>query len=158
METVISNPLLTSNDDDDGTYYPDTDVFYGYDIAPHVLLEFFSDSDTTGEMTEKIDFLERYGTQEYYTYNLKHKILSGFVRTQEHDQILEEIPEMNGWKSPRLGITFDMSSGKLVLRKPNGEPFLSYEELEQKANAQEQRANALATKLRELGINPDELT
>lgn len=91
-------------------------------------------------------------------------MLSGLIRFQEQDDVLEEIPDMNGWKSPRLGITFDMSSGELVLRKPDGEPFLGYNELEialdkerQRANAQEQRANALAAKLRELGINPDEL-
>jgi ribosomal protein S4 len=78
-----------------------------------------------------------------------------------------------------------MSSGSLILRKPDGEPFMSYDEVEhllyeerqranaqeqranaqeqranaqeQRANAQEQRANALATKLRELGINPETL-
>ncbi len=101
------------------------------------------------------------------------------MRFQEQDDTLEEIPDMNDWKSPRLGVRFDMSSGELILRKPDGEPFLSYLELdqlvneerqrantqeqrantqEQRANTQEQRANALAAKLRELGINPEEVS
>jgi Uma2 family endonuclease len=140
-------------------------------IAPQVVFEFLSESNTTSEMTNKAIFYERYGVQEYYLYDLERKTLSGFVRFQEQDDSLEEISEMRDWKSPRLGIRFDMSSGDLVLRKPDGTAFLSYAELdnalsetrEELSEAQEElsetreRLNALATKLRELGINPDSL-
>ena len=112
-------------------------------------------------------------------YDIERKHLSGLIRFAEQDEALEQIPEMNGWKSPRLGITFDMSSGELVLRKPNGEPFLSYGEMQQElettreeltetreelTEAKEEllsaknHAAALAAKLRELGVNPDDVS
>lgn len=143
-------------------------------IAPQVVFEFLSDSNTTAEMTAKAIFFERHGVQEYYVYDLETKELSGFIRYTEEDDQLEELSEIEGWKSPRLGITFDISSGELVLRKPDGTPFLKYEDyiyLEQtldetkaelgeakaELTAAKQREEALAAKLRELGINPDAL-
>jgi Uma2 family endonuclease len=147
-------------------------------IAPHVVFEFLSESNTTAEMTNKAIFFNLYGVQEYYLYDIERKTLHGFIRFREDDEALEQLPDMRDWQSPRLGIRFDMSSGELLLRNPDGTRFLSYLELnkllteerkrtqaqeqranaqEQRANAQEQRANLLATKLRELGINPDAL-
>ncbi len=183
METAISSTLqnadlLNSNYDEDGTYYPESDVYYGHDIAPPVMMELVWNSSISTQFMEKIEFLDRYGVQEYYLYDIERKQLSGFIRFQERDIELEEIPDMNGWTSPRLGIRFDMSSGELVLRKPDGEPFLSYAEVEEvlqertrqleqaqvkleqtqiKLSASESRAAILAEKLRELGINPDAL-
>jgi Uma2 family endonuclease len=154
-------------------------------IAPQVVFEFLSDSNTPSEMTNKALFFERYGVQEYYLYDLERKQLSGFIRYQEHDDKLEEVPAMNDWVSPRLGIRFDMSSGDLQLYKPDGKPFLSYAEVEIELNKtremldearemlgetrerlgetqerlgkSETRAKMLEAKLRELGINPDTL-
>jgi Uma2 family endonuclease len=137
--------------------------------APQVVFEFLSDSNTPAEMARKAMFFERYGVQEYYLYDLEHKVLNGFVRFQEQDDALEEIPEMNNWRSPRLGIRFDMSSGALQLYKPDDTPFLRYSELENVLSETREelsetredlceareRLNALAAKLRELGINPD---
>ncbi len=97
-------------------------------IAPQVVFEFLSESNTTSEMAQKAMFFERYGVQEYYLYDIERKILSGFVRFQEQDDALEIIPDMHDWRSPRLGIRFDMSSGDLVLWKPDGTAFLDYEE------------------------------
>ncbi|WP_365973536.1 hypothetical protein [Moorena sp. SIO4G3] len=37
---------------------------------------------------------------------------------------LEPIPQMLGWVSPRLGITFELVASELVLYYPNGEPCL----------------------------------
>lgn len=161
-------------------------------IAPQVVFEFLSEANTTPEMARKAMFFERYGVQEYYIYDLEAKELSGFVRYQEQDDELEPISDMNDWRSPRLGIRFDMSSGDLQLFKPDNTPFLSYEELdavlkereeqlgitretlektqEQLGQTQEQldhttrerdeiksREQVLAAKLRELGINPDDV-
>jgi Uma2 family endonuclease len=152
---------------------------------PQVVFEFLSESNTLAEMAKKAMFFERYGVQEYYMYDIERKQLSGLIRFAEKDDALEEIPEMNGWKSPRLGVAFDMSSGELILRKPDGEPFLSYLEVQQKLEtareeltetreeltetreeltetreelqSAQNRAAALAAKLRELGVNPDDL-
>jgi Uma2 family endonuclease len=151
-------------------------------IAPQVVFEFLSESNTTSEMTKKAIFFERYGVHEYYLYDIEHKHLSGFIRFQENDDQLEEIVDMADWISPRLGIRFDMSSRTLVLRKPDGTPFLEYEDycrlenllLEERKRANEERKRAdaerkrvnkeqqrnmiLAAKLRELGVNPDTIS
>ena len=136
-------------------------------IAPQVVFEFLSKSNTPSEMIRKATFFEHYGVQEYYIYDLEHKVLSGLIRFQEADDVLEEIPDMHDWKSPRLGIRFDMSSGELVLWKPDGTAFLSYDEYIRMENilgetraeldTAKNYAAKLAKKLRALGINPEEV-
>jgi broad specificity phosphatase PhoE len=71
---------------------------------------------------------------------------------------------MNGWKSPLLGITFQLTDKTLAVVRPDGKSFESYMDVTHRANAAEARAEAaqrqaklLADKLRELGINPDAL-
>jgi hypothetical protein len=46
---------------------------------------------------------------------------------------------------------------ELKLYHPNGEIFSSYTEVKQQAELERQRAEKLAAKLRELGLNPDEI-
>jgi len=98
-------------------------------IAPQIVFEFLSDSNTPAEMAHKAMFFDRYGVQEYYIYDLERKQLSGLIRYQEQDDALEVIADMEDWVSPRLGIRFSVSSGALQLYKPDGTPFLSYMEL-----------------------------
>jgi hypothetical protein len=69
---------------------------------------------------------------------------------------------MQGWVSPLLGVRFELEGGELVLRRPDGERFVGYEELvaalEQerlRAEQERQRAERLAQKLRELGVEPE---
>lgn len=69
---------------------------------------------------------------------------------------------MNLWVSPRLGITFELTATGLEIKKPNGEKFLSFLEINQKAETAQQQADAaterikfLEAKLRELGFNED---
>ena len=92
--------------------------------------------------------------------------------------ILEEIPKMAGFESPRLKIRFEPGEGpnNLKIIGPDGEPFLTYAEVvkqrkadrqradeqsqradeqSQRADEQTQRADRLAARLRELGIEPD---
>jgi hypothetical protein len=138
------------------------------------VFEFLSDSNTPSEMANKAMFFDRYGVQEYYIYDIERRQLGGFIRYAEEDDHLEEIVGMNGWKSPRLGITFDINSGDLILRKPEGTPFLSYEEYvllekivddtrtelgetQERLSVTKRRADALAARLRELGVNPEEI-
>jgi Uma2 family endonuclease len=118
-------------------------------VAPQVVFEFLSDSNTPGEMARKAVFFERHGVQEYYIYDIERKDLSGLIRFQEHDAELEPIPDMNDWTSPRLGIRFAMDSGELELFKPDGTPFLTYDEYEQLENllaAAETRAETAETR------------
>ena len=152
-------------------------------VAPQVVFEFLSEANTAAEMARKAAFFERYGVQEYYIYDLNRKELSGLLRYDEQGDALEEIPDMRNWKSPRLGVRFDMSSGDLQIYKPDDTPFLQFSALEDLVRMQtaelkqtaekieqiserleraevaisksESRAEALAAKLRALGVDPD---
>jgi Uma2 family endonuclease len=130
-------------------------------IAPQVVFEFLSEPT---EFNVNPTFFAQYGVQEYYIYDIERKELSGLIRYQEQDDVLDMIADMEGWTSPRLGVRFTMSSGTLQLYKPDGEPFLSYSELnaelsEVRSELSEARKknDVLSAKLRELGINPDAL-
>lgn len=63
---------------------------------------------------------------------------------------LEIIEDISGWISPRLGIRFELTEPELNLYHPNGNSFTTYTQ-------EKQRADRLAAKLKELGINPNEL-
>lgn len=71
---------------------------------------------------------------------------------------------MNEFVSPRLGIRFEPGLGaeNLNIFSPDGSPLLSFAEWVEKAKADEQRAavavdraNRLAARLRELGVDPE---
>jgi hypothetical protein len=129
------------------------------DIAPQVVFEVLSPNNSLTEIGRKFEFYDLYGVEEYYLYDPEDNDLTGW---QRRDGRLRVIAHMDGWVSPRLGIRFDASTGELKLYRPDGEPFLSYVELEQEAREAkqqarqaEQRAEQLAARLRELGIDPD---
>lgn len=119
-------------------------------------------------MERKFQFYERYGVEEYYIYDPDHGDLVGWRRM---GSILEEIPKMAGFESPRLRIRFDPGDGPdaLTITGPDGKRFLTYVELAQersdaerraeesarRATEQTPRADRLAARLRELGVEPD---
>lgn len=130
-------------------------------LAPQVVFEIFSPGNRMGEMFKKLKFYERYGVEEYYLYNPDNNDLTGWLRS---DDELNEIDSMGGWVSSRLGVRFEISSGELEIYRPDGEKFLFYVELERRREKEkegkelaQQRAEKLAAKLREMGINPDEV-
>ncbi len=131
------------------------------DIAPQVVFEILSPSNTLTEMFEKLTFYDTYGVEEYYIYDPETNELTGLHRQAER---LQPIMEMDGWISPRLGIRFDLSGPELQIFAPDGERFLSHQELrqqreqaQQQAAEAQQRAEQLAARLRALGIDPDTL-
>jgi Uma2 family endonuclease len=130
-------------------------------IPPHAVFEILSPGNRAGEMERKFQFYERYGVEEYYIYDPDRGDLVGWRRVND---ILEEIPNMAGFQSPRLKIRFEPGDGpdNLKIIGSDGEPFLTYAELvkqrnadRQRAEEQTQRAERLAARLRELGIEPD---
>jgi Uma2 family endonuclease len=130
-------------------------------IAPQVVFEILSPSNTSKEMALKRLFYQRYGVEEYYLYNPEKRDLSGFLRAGEE---LQPIDQMNGWVSPLLAIRFEMTAEDLEIYRPDGRKFLTSVELEaqlqqerQQAEQAEARMQVLAAKLRELGIDPDQL-
>ena len=150
-------------------------------IAPQVVFEILSPGNRYRykQMVKKFDFYQRYGVEEYYVYDPESFELDGWKRSGEK---LEEILEMNGWVSPRLGVRFDRSQGELILIDPAGQRFLTYGELalerdaialerdavalerdaiarERDAIARElsterERAERLAAQMRSLGVEP----
>ena len=126
-------------------------------------------------MTRKFAFYERYGVEEYYIYDPDTGAMDGHLR---RGGVLEKIPQMAGFVSPRLGIRFEPGDGPDNLRiiRPDGERFKTFQEVDAERNelaqqrdvvarqrdeAARQRDEAarregrLAAKLRELGIDPD---
>lgn len=130
------------------------------DVAPQVVFEVLSHSNTPAEMTEKLGFYERYGVQEYYVIGCQGtpRLVEGYLRRTPGGS-LEQLAdaELVDWVSPRLGVRFHPDAdrdGALVVFRPDGAPFESPLELYRRAQAEKARADALAARLRALGVDP----
>jgi Uma2 family endonuclease len=130
-------------------------------IIPQVVFEILSPGNRLKEMTKKQQFYENYGVEEYYIYDPARTDLHGLRRSGGK---LEMIEEMNNWTSPRLGIRFVLTPETLELYRPDDRKFLTTQELEQRAKdfqrqveQERSRADRLAAKLREMGVDPDSL-
>lgn len=134
-------------------------------------------------MAKKFRFYEQYGVEEYYLYDPDKIDLSGWLRSPAGR--LDVIEEMEGWVSPRLQIRFEPSESGLQIFRPDGQPFLTFVELEtlrlqaqqqaeqaeqraeqaqqraeqaeQRAEQAEHRAERLAERLQALGIDPESI-
>jgi Uma2 family endonuclease len=106
-------------------------------VAPQVVFEVLSPGNRAAGMVRKFRFYEQYGVEEYYVYDPDAPELSGWFRTEGS---LVEIPQMNGWVSPRLGIRFDMSGDELVIYYPDGQRFLTFLEIVRRAEEEKRRA------------------
>jgi Uma2 family endonuclease len=123
-------------------------------VPPKVVFEILSASNKTREGMEGMEFkflfYEKYGVEEYYIYDPDEYTLEGWQRQGNQ---LVEIPQMSGWVSPLLGIQFDWQPRQeLVLHRPNGQPFLGFVDLEQRAEQAElqtKRAELLAQQARQ---------
>ena len=136
-------------------------------IAPQVAFEIWP-GDRIGLMMQKFQFYERYGVEEYYFYNPQTLELGGWLRRESQ---LEAIKQMDDWVSPRLGVRFQLSETGLEMFGANQEPFVSFVELDrlrQQAEARAEqaemlleqersRSQALESRLREMGIDPNQL-
>jgi Uma2 family endonuclease len=125
-------------------------------IAPQVVCEILSRGNRILEMSRKFDFYQTYGVEEYYVYDHLSNDLAIWIRNQEQNR-LEPIDHVQNWISPRLGIRFELTDESLNIFNPDGNKFLTYlEQVQQK----EQALSAMskyASKLREMGIDPENL-
>jgi Uma2 family endonuclease len=115
-------------------------------IAPQVVFEIRSPSNSQIEMDKKLLFYDRYGVEEYYIYNPDRNALSGWLRAEDG---LDAIEQMNGWVSPRLGIRFDLSR-ELQIYRPDGSKFYSYIEICQLLEQEKQRAEQAEQRVEEM--------
>lgn len=123
-------------------------------IAPQVVFEILSPGNKGLEMMRKLQFYDSYGVEEYYLFDPDHGVLGGW---QRRAGALAEIPQMEGWISPRLGVRFNLVAGELVITRPDGRRFEAFVELAQRAEAERERAERLAARLRALGVDPTEI-
>ncbi len=153
-------------------------------IAPQVVFEILSPGNRKTEMEKKRLFYQRYGVQEYYVYDPDRNRLTGWIRSGKRFQAVED-EKMRTWISPLLKIRFDLKEDDLHIFDPDGKEFETLEAADKRAEAEKQRAESadkraeaadrrarqadkraeaadkraerLAAKLREMGINPDQL-
>jgi Uma2 family endonuclease len=122
-------------------------------VAPQVVFEVLSPGNRPGEMEAKLEFNRRYGMEEYYIYDPHSARLEAYLRSGDE---LHAVAAVDGFTSPRLGVRFDLLGPELVVWRPDGQRFRTFLELsnaEQQAHA---RADRLAAKLRDLGIDPEQ--
>lgn len=124
-------------------------------IAPQVVFVVLSPSNSLLEMAKKLEFYDRYGVEEYYLYDPDTGDFTGWIRGE--DGRLHVIGPIEGWTSPRLGVRFEKENGDLRIIRPDGQRFLTYLELQQQAEQERQRAERMAQRLRELGIDPEQI-
>lgn len=138
-------------------------------IPPQVVFEVLSPGNTRTEMAEKFAFYDRHGVEEYYLIDPEKETVIG---SQRQDSGLVLVYPMHDYVSPRLGVKF-VTEGGLKMCTPDGREFQTredrvqevLEELRKTATAFEdersraieesRRAELLAAKLRELGVDPD---
>jgi Uma2 family endonuclease len=139
-------------------------------IAPQVVFEILSPGNTEGEMERKLQIYARCEVEEYYVYDPvgvaspteNRYILKGYQRGD--DLFLDRIEVMDGWISPRLGITFRLDGDELTITHPDGRIFETFDTVATERDllvAEKQQLevekNKRDAKLRELGIDPDTL-
>jgi hypothetical protein len=99
--------------------------------------------------------------EEYYLYDPDTGNLKGWLRRNGR---LTRVPRMKGFVSPRLAVRFEPGKGgdNLEIIDSQGNRFLTYVELMERAEAEHERAEAerqraerLAARLRALGENAD---
>jgi Uma2 family endonuclease len=92
-------------------------------IAPQVVFEILSKSNTKAQMQEKFEFYDKYGVQEYYIYDPRKNKLQGGCRTDSSLKPIEDVGK--SWVSPLLKIRFDLRD-ELILTRPDGKQFFKF--------------------------------
>ncbi len=133
-------------------------------VAPQVVFEIVSPSNTNRDILVKQQFYTEYGVLEMFFYDPDSHDFWGLVRSHA-DDAFSPITLLNfPWTSPILGIHFSWTEDGLVVSYPNGvhfkDPGEAMTERDQaiieRDQAMTERDRAFA-KLRELGIDPEQL-
>jgi Uma2 family endonuclease len=145
-------------------------------VVPQVVFDAFAPGMSAVVVCRKLKFYEKAGVEEYYMYDPETGDMQGWIHNGTE---FEEVANLDGWQSPRLGVSFLVEGGELVLVRADGERFLSYVELAERYERDHERAqqeheraeqerkradyNAarekmLMARLRALGFNPDDVT
>lgn len=133
-------------------------------IAPQVVFEILSPSNTMKEMTTKQMFYEEHGVLEMFFYEPETQNFWGFFRQKPDESFRLVTPLHLPWASPTLQIRFELFEDGLAVFYPNGEPFKEPEDVlgerdearQEQMETQAKLERAMA-KLKELGVDPSEL-
>ena len=140
-------------------------------VAPQVVFEILSPSNTPKEMTAKQEFYDQYGVLEFYVYDPISYEFWGLVRRHADQEMMPVFPLKLPWTSPLLGIRFELFDDGLAVFHPNGEIFKDPGDFinerdqiqEERDQIQEERdqiqeeRDRLAAKLKALGVDPSQL-
>lgn len=105
-----------------------------------VVFEVLSPGNTVPEMADKLAFYDEYGVEEYYIYDPDANRLLIYQRQGE---TLRRVRRPGEFVSPRLGIRFDLGGSEMIVYRPDGQRFLSFEELEAAREQAQQQAEQL---------------
>lgn len=95
-------------------------------VAPQVVFEIMSDSNTVGEMLKKTGFYQRYGVKEFYLYDPETGAFEVVLFTDSGMNIVSVETE---WTSPLLGVRFaPQARADMEVFYPDGSPFRSFKE------------------------------
>jgi len=129
-------------------------------VAPLVVFEVTSPTDNFTKLLRKFKFYEVNGVQEFYLFNPENQVIEGWTRKGKE---LVEVQKMDGFKSPNLDIEFKKNGREMEIFHTNGCKFETYAEINARTQKQskrrltESKVRMMVKKLREMGINPDEL-
>ncbi len=123
-------------------------------IAPQVVFEVVSPSNTDDELDAKLGFYERYGVEEYYLIDPDEPAVEAYVRSGKR---LIRVRRLTDFTSVRLGIRFEKRDGDLRILNAQGRQFRPREDVTAENRQLERERNRMAQKLRELGVDPDSL-
>jgi Uma2 family endonuclease len=105
-----------------------------------VAFEVLSPNNTHVEMADKLEFYDAHGVEEYYVYDPDANHLLVYLR---RGSVLRRVRPADGFVSPRLGIRFVLTQPEMTVYGPDGQRFLTFEELtEQRLQVQQQADEA----------------
>lgn len=126
-------------------------------IAPQVVFEILSPSNSAREMLAKQSFYKEHGVLEMFFYDPESFDFWGLVRSTSAEDFLPVTQINFPWISPTLGIRFAMAEEGLAVFYPNGELFQDPEAVIDERNQIKQERDRAFAKLQELGIDPEQL-
>lgn len=129
------------------------------DVPITVAFEILSPGNDNFEMEEKRLFYEEYGVEEYYVYDPDRNRLLIYLRKGD---VFRRVRPVDGFVSPRMGIRFVMAEPEMIVQRPDGAPFRTFEDhealqerehqlrvvAEQRADSAERRAARLTELMR----------
>ena len=127
------------------------------DVFPQVIFEVLGPSNTAAEMRAKRRFYFHHGAEEYYEFDPEAGTWLGFVLNAETG-LPDQVETMDDFVSPRLGMKFAFRPLDLLVFRPDGSRFLSFQEFNDLADTRGGENDRLRNLLRAAGIDPDKPT